>query len=667
MRTFRPSTYRYEAPPGKPGEWTTAEIRRVLDMSFAPCHFFLGPRMELKFEHQSEEISWEIFKGRLLEPAHTRIRQEFEAWNAYWVDGERRSEEPILALKLDFAARQLHVVRAIHSYVWEGFDAGGNVIETREITRWVRELVGTIHLSEFKTGSDLLDEIICLLFQAVVGTSRLPLTSLENPLPAFTLGQLSYFYGDQSGGVAGPMRSIEDLTRRGLIEGMARREKVKLLETVLRAASQDQLSAATQLFVTRWREIGHSAADLLALMRELFDEVSLSPFTDFVDKTLAFVGLLEQQYALTTEERIDFLSWLLRRLARHLTAFDLRTFHHRGANYPDALLLNAVLKAYLQAVDAYPELFFSTQGEASPIELQKCRRRRALRQGWLLRRWYEGLPVPEIPTSPGENRRVLPATHSRIPDEEILLPEKRIKKLFNNDKLDDHIHKQAADVLAESIADLHHPGELQELGMAVFLDRPLGLLKSPGEPDKTPLLSYQAYSRFVAETRLGFLTDMGLLKELERLALVGNLREMTVEGIVPSPPDQNIRPGSVSISDAARAAPDFVILRTTKKSAARLLECFLFDDLEPRISPLNWPEGRAFLIVRETSSNERGLPILAFYDRTPTKRFELIVDASQGFNGRAGVELPRAGLRLLRAWAENGDSVPIQDTLIPAG
>ena len=80
----------------------------------------------------------------------------------------KASEEPILAVKLDVAGGQIHVVRAIHSYVWEGFDAGGNVIETRETTRWVRELVGTIHLGEFETGRELVHEIICLIFQGVV-------------------------------------------------------------------------------------------------------------------------------------------------------------------------------------------------------------------------------------------------------------------------------------------------------------------------------------------------------------------------------------------------------------------------------------------------------------------------------------------------------------------
>ena len=54
---------------------------------------------------------------------------------------------------------------------------------------------------------------------------------------------------------------------------------------------------------------------------------------------------------------MDFLGWLLRQIGRHLTAYDLVTFHHRGANYPDALVLDAVLKAYLARIEREPELF----------------------------------------------------------------------------------------------------------------------------------------------------------------------------------------------------------------------------------------------------------------------------------------------------------------------
>src|SRR5205823_12833872 len=185
-----------------------------------------------------------------------------------------------------------------------------------------------------------------------------------------------------------------------------RREQVKLLETVLRTTPNERLAKSAVHFVARWKEIGNGVADLVLLFRELFEEVSLSPYTDFVDKTLTFIDCLEQHGSWEIEDRIDFLSWLLRHISRHLTAYDLVTFHHRGANYPDALLLDAVLKSYLRLIDSRPDLFFSA-GEVIDQRRQTLRRR-ALRQGWLLRRWYAGLPVPAAPTSFGENARVLP-------------------------------------------------------------------------------------------------------------------------------------------------------------------------------------------------------------------------------------------------------------------
>ena len=105
---------------------------------------------------------------------------------------------------------------------------------------------------------------------------------------------------------------------------------------------------------------------------------------------------------LTAEEHVDFLSYLLRQLGRHLTAYDLVTFHHQGANYPDMLLLDLVLKVFLQQVEERPSLFEGSPADDSGGGGQKRLRRRALRQGWILRGQYEGHPVPDAPTSPGE-------------------------------------------------------------------------------------------------------------------------------------------------------------------------------------------------------------------------------------------------------------------------
>ena len=54
-------------------------LRCLLAEVLRPAHFFLGPDIDLTFEHlQREEVSWEIFQGRLLDPAHTRQKAIFE-------------------------------------------------------------------------------------------------------------------------------------------------------------------------------------------------------------------------------------------------------------------------------------------------------------------------------------------------------------------------------------------------------------------------------------------------------------------------------------------------------------------------------------------------------------------------------------------------------------
>src|SRR5262249_13872935 len=152
-----------------------------------------------------------------------------------------------------------------------------------------------------------------------------------------------------------------------------------LLETCLHAAEVAPVAAH---FASRWSALGRTVSDLVRLLQALFNEVSLSPWTDIAGRVLAFLRAWHGQGVLNEGEVIDFLSHLLRQTGRHLTAYDLVTFHHRGANYPDALLLDAALKAYLAWVNVCPAAFTTADGARL--------RRRALRQGWLLRRRYEG-------------------------------------------------------------------------------------------------------------------------------------------------------------------------------------------------------------------------------------------------------------------------------------
>lgn len=617
-----------------------------------PAHFFLGPQLELEWEQRGEqELVWEIFQGRLLDPAHTRQHRSFAAWKLYATCPmeEGRPSEPLLALYLDTKAGQLHVVRGLDSYVWEGYDAGGNVYLSRERRKWVRELVCTLRLDQFADVEELRDELACSLFEAVVGTSHLPLSSVESPLPAFSFGQLFYCYRPAAPPTSDPVRGWRSVLADMLAPSLNPREEAHLLETFLHAAPVEEMSDAAAVFVRRWPECGRTAADLPALLRRLFNHVSLSPYTDLVAKTLAFLRALDERGLFHTEQVVDFLSFLLRQIGRHLTAFDLNLFHHRGANYPDALLLDAVLKEYLAVLNRRPDLFVDAVDEDENLRGQKRIRRRALRQGWLMRRRYEGHAVPDLPTSPGENMRVLPPSHPRVPEDQITQPARRRRQLYADDPLLPHLCGRVAELLRQSFLDLEHPDEWRELGLAVFLDRPLGVGKAAAEPDGTLLLSAEAFSISIARQRLLALAgDVGILPDddlVQRLLARPSLPGLPLEAV-----GEAVRPGTVSLADARRASADFVFLRSTPSSVKAFLAQFDFTPLAQRFPMQDLLCGGNVLIARSATSGR-----LVIYDAALRSRVELEVAADRGFERRAGQEYPVDGLRVLSI------SVPLRD------
>jgi hypothetical protein len=636
------------------------QVQSLAADALRPAHFFLGPSRLIHLEHAvEEEICWEIFHGRLLDYPYTTRRQTFESWNLFLHNAEGRSAEPLLSLKLDVGAGQLHVTRAVYCYVWEAYDGGDNVILSRETRRWVRELVATISLAHFASAAELRDEIICRVFHAVVGTSRLPLTSIESPLPQFSLGELAYYHRptlDPATEQAGPLRSYRDLIEKGLTQDLAWIEKAKLLETLLHAVPPQEVGTAAELFFARWS--AHKE-ELPALFRTMFNEVALSPYTDLVDKTLAFLRALEAARHLTAAQVIDFLSYLLRQQSRHLTAYDLVTFHHRGANYPDALLLDAVLKAYLEMAERQPELFLAAAGDAEPEQKKQRIRRRALRHGWLLRRRYEGHLVPDEPTSQGENTRVLPPPHQRVPEEQIVFPQQRSRRLFAGDPLERFLTATALTILEESIRDLRGPVEMRELGLAIFLDRPLDAGKAPREPDQTLLLSSVAFSRSIARDRLRFLAeDLGLIPDRATFGTYRRLLDdlkvsgLSLEAVAGTP-----RAGSVSLVDAGKAAPDFIFLWTTSQSVQAFHSHFDFGRLLERVALQDLSASARQLIVR---SGQTGASLM-IYDYQMRKRLEIDFDPQQGYASRAGIELPLSPLRVLRVWEETLDTGPLRE------
>lgn len=615
--------------PPLPGPVDLSAVRQLCAWAVNPAHFHVGHGFTLECAHaEGEECFWEIFQGRLLDEKQTRQRQTFESWFVFLRGPDFPSEGPILSLKLDAAAGRLYVVRSLECYVWEGYDSGANVYLSRERRKWVRELVGAIELERFATLDDLRDEILCQLFQAVVGSSRLPLTSVEAPLPAFAFGQI--FYGCQPSDPSGK------LLDRFLTRALAPRERAKLLETFLHSIPIDQPRPAVAAFVTQWTGVGWNAVDLIALLRLMINEVSLSPWTDLTERVLLFLRLLNERGYLDDEQVIDFLGSLLIQIGRHLTAYDLITFHHRGANYPDALLLDLVLKEYLNWLERRPELW------------EQQHRRRALRQGWLLRRQYEGHQVPDMPTSPGENNRVLPSSHPRVPEEQLLEPAKRTRCLYMEDPLPAVPRGRLGALLAHSVADLQVLRELRELGLALFLDRPFAPPRPPAAPDGTLLLTSLAFSRTVATQRLRQLEQWGLLADGEsRIQELPRISGLPLERI-----GGPARLGTVALTDAGRAARDFVFLRTTAGSIEQLLRQYDFTPLACQGS-LDFLRQHRALLARSATG-----PGVLVYDEQLRPRLELRVPDDAEYVSRAGQEYPRQGLRAVPV-GEQGEPIAL--------
>jgi hypothetical protein len=530
---------------------------------------------------RAERTRWEVFQGRLLDPAHTRQERTFASWDLHQVIDDTPSPEPLLSLKLDGERGELHVVRGVEGYVHEGYDSGGGVYVTRERRRWVRELVATFDLGGVE---DLRGEVAAALARAVTGT-RLPLTPVEAPLPAFSFGQLWYRHDEAEPG--------------------------RELEFDLRCRPAEAVSFT-------WSR--RSAPEVLAALRQMFLGVSLSPYTDFTDRVLRFLVLLEQEGRLRAEEVLDFEGWLLRLVARHLTAYDLVTFHHRGANYPDALLLDAVLGDFLARLERAPGLFADDR-----------LRRRALRQAVLVRQRYEGHPVPDVPTSPGEHARVYPDGYPRVPEEQFLQTATRRRLLFAGDPLAARLTPAAKAALARSVADLEHEAERVELGAAVFLDRPFAA-GGPVAPDSTPLLASLAYSRSIAAGRLRQLGGDAARWE-GQLAMPG----LPLDRVGPPP-----RQATVSLADAGRAASDFVFRHTLPGGVRAVAELFDFGPFADRLS------GRILL-----ARSPRG-PGLVVYDEGWRPRMEFEPCVEGGHLSRRGVEVP-AGLRITHV---DGEALP---------
>jgi hypothetical protein len=604
-----------------PRPLTSELIEKVGSEVSASEHFLTVAPLKLHWSRVVEEPFWEVYHGRALDRSQTREHRRFESW---WgsVEGGDRSE-PLLAIRWDRDAGVIHVSRAIECRVREGYQSGPDVFDARDVTKWVRELVGTVSIAACRTAGRLRDELSGLMLDAVVGTSRLPLTSLESPLPAFTLGQLAYSYADATRDSADgdPYRWAERFRDPQLIPF----ERAKLLESLVRCTSAD-IDVLAKILL----EIDPRIDSWTALVFAVFNSASLSPYTDFVPRILALVRQLTNAFP---DQRADFLARLVLLIDRHLGAYDLVKFHHRGANYPDALLLEELWRDLLELIREHPHLFIT-----DPAERGVRRRRRAVRHALLLRLEYAGHRVPDWPTSIGENARIMPPPFHPLSEEQIHAPQRRTRRLFELTPPDDA-------AIWSVLRDLSDPRELQELGTALFLHRPFRSAKQPGEPDRTPLVSHLLFSRSVAERRLAAVARFDHQKHDSNQWIAG-LGELQVDGRPLRDAGGSPRPGIVSLHDAFLTADDWIALRTTRSSLRDLETAFAWPvDLAPaRDWRLVIPDGHGLIAL----GND--LQCLC----------RVAVDLTNGYVCRGGVEVPTSGLVVSR---ESEDEVRVSPAL----
>ncbi len=633
-------------------------VREIVGRALGPGCFFVATPARLRIEHvESEQVRWEIFRGHLLDPAHAQEVRDFESWHLYVDSAEDLASTPLISLRWQLTTQQLFLTRQILTHGFEAYEDSPGVILTRTVEKWVSELIGTLDVGEL-TEQAFDAELAAYVFLAVVGTSRLPITSSESPPPAFSLGQLGYVpqLSDSSEAWTDPVAFFEATVQRSTDQrSIEIVQQAKSLETALRSLSDSALPELVRALKKMATNRPDGADRIASLMRTMFNHVALSPYTQFADRLIALLLALSKTEPVGVPVVVDLMSFMLRHLCRHLTAFDLTLFHNFGANYPDALFLDSLLKAYLGLIGQHIELFSDDSKDTQDIERLKRLRRRALRQASLVRLQYEGHRVPDVPTSMGESMRVLPAPFVRVPEEQIIQMNKRTRLLYEGEAMASLLTKTGRRVLTESIADLAHPIELRELGMAQFLDRPLGVLKQPGEVDRTPLLSYEAFSRAAVKRRLAQMKTAGWISTEQRAAYVAVVSEMRTQGMPAASISALDRPGVVSLLDAQKAAADFIFLRTTRKTVAELLSHY---DLEP--FSVASPQTFAWLMSEEPILLLQDLTQDGFfvraklkgYDQRGQPRLELALAPQIGsvtYCERSGIELPTR-LQLLRIW-----------------
>lgn len=170
-------------------------VAQAVSASLVPRAFFAPPEAPLSFSFDPRLTwRWEILAGRLLDPALTREERTFTAWHVEQQVDDRR--EPRVSILLDQREQALHVVRHVEVRGFEAYESQPNVIESRPVRKWTRELIRSCSLAgpaAPTTGEQLTAWCAEGIYHALCGTSRLPIASHESQLPAFALGLIGYW------------------------------------------------------------------------------------------------------------------------------------------------------------------------------------------------------------------------------------------------------------------------------------------------------------------------------------------------------------------------------------------------------------------------------------------------------------------------------------------
>jgi hypothetical protein len=187
--------------------------------------------------------------------------------------------------------------------------------------------------------------------------------------------------------------------------------------------------------------------------------------------------------------------------------------------------------------------------------------------------------------------------------------------LFADQPTDEVLGEFGRQALAASLADLDDPVELRELGMALYLDRPLGVTNQPGEFDRTPLVSYEAFSRSIAKRRIIALASAGWIDKERRETLLAAIAQLPICGVPLAQLSVVDRPGVVSIADAGKTASDFVFLRSTRGSLDALLATLDLGRLADRSPEVaSWLlRATDVLLVHQVTLDRNQRPRLAVY------------------------------------------------------